>query len=90
MIALFIYPLLLNFMQITSLMASFVDQNFEVDNFISTISIKARSLVRSRSKGTITIALEGKKMYRTIIRLHITSLCSMYNVSHSKKYLYNC
>ena len=60
MIALFIYPLLLNFMQITSLTASFVDQNFELDNFNIAISIKARSLVRSRSKGAITIALEGK------------------------------
>lgn len=58
MFSLFIYPLL--FMQSMSLMASWVDQYFEGSKYV--LSVTARSLVRSRSMGTITIALEGKNV----------------------------
>ncbi len=46
-------------MQSKSLMASWVDEYFEGSKYV--LSVTARSLVRSRSMGTITIALEGKK-----------------------------
>jgi hypothetical protein len=57
-------------------MASFVDQYFEGSNYM--LSVAARSLVRSRSIGTITIALDGKKCIEQ--QYDFIKITSLYNV----------